>query len=577
VICRIHRNFQDMKISRILVFTALIMVCTAQRCKRGGSDLLSRMYERAYKSELPLTPKKDPVFTPLLGSWLVGSERMMVVKKVDDTNLQFSFLSNTLTGDDVVYNGFTTTISQKKYLNMLSYRDNYLFFKVFYTESSGLKLSMITNAIRTKVADGTIYDYLTKNPNLLDTGRVWYPITLIKFSENERDRYISSKYKQQITGIESYLVYEKKFPSDTDLDSLKNKALDHSLDEARTIEALMTLAKNYPQTENKAKHIAKEKCLNTIWCIDYVTFFPNDPAKDSIITVAFTNAKFTGDFEKLLSTFPNDKRCAELEFKIAMSEVKRTSGYYSTSDRESFETRFASRPNVINYFNTLRLMNNIKLDKSNFNSLSYTLSPSGIAKIEQLAQLIQLINADKKNINDLYLVMNCDSTYASEKSDLINFKMGVNRCITITKAIQKKCPDIKIHTIPYLTNTFNRSSKKSSGFFLSDEGLSREKRDFYDDCYRVQQTAVIPNAQKEVMNTEYVREDELEEYVLNALTVQIPLYLKQKPYIKVIPANFWDGAYKNSQPGFVEIKEKLQMKAAEKGMDAKKLQNFVIQ
>lgn len=566
-----------MKISKLLVYGVLILVCTAQRCKRGGSDILSRIYEKAYKSELPLTAKKDPVYTPLIGSWLVGNERMMVVSKVDETNLQFSFLSNSLMGDDVRYNGFTTTISQKKYLNMLSYRDNYMFFKVFYNENTGLKLSMITNAVRSKTGEGTVFDFLAKNPNALDTGSVWYPISLMNFSEKERNKYMNSKHKRQISGIESYLVFEKKYPADEDLDSLKNVALNYSLEQSKTIEELMTLSKEYPQTEKKAKFIAKKKCKTTLWCIDYVNYFPGDAAKDSIINVAFTSAQYTSDFEKLLIAFPSDPRASELEFKIALAEVKRTSNYYSDSDRENFEKRFVERPNVINYFNTLRLLNNIKLDKTNFYSLSYVLNESGNAKIDQFVQLIKMINAEKKNIKDVYFVLNSDSAYVSEKSDLINFKLGVNRCIAITKAINKKYPEIKIHAVPYLSKSYYGYSKKSSSFFLNDESISQEKRAFYDDCYKVQQTVVIPNAQKEIMNQEYVREEELEEYVLNWLSTQIPLFLKQQKYVKTIPPNFWDGAYKSTQPSFGDIKEKLLLKAAEKGMDGKKLQNFVIQ
>jgi hypothetical protein len=565
-----------MKISRALTFTAIILVCTAQRCKRGGSDLLSRMYERAYKSETPLSPKKDPIFAPLIGSWLVGAERMMVVKKLDQNNLEFAFLSNSLSGDDVIYSGFTTTISQKKYINMLSYRDNYLFFKVFYNENSGLKLSMITNTIREKIANGTIYDYLAKNPNLADTGKVWYPITLTKYSENDRNRYMSAKYKQQITGIESYLLYEKKFPDDSSLLSIKTKALDYSIKESDSVGQLLHYAKSYPEIEKKAYKIAIQNCNTTNWCLDYVKHFPTDPAKDSIISIAFLKASTSADYENLLKMFPNDSRTAEFEFKIALSSVSAKQNM-SSYDIEQFEKQYASRPNIINYFNTLKLANNIKLNKNDFVQLSYSLSASGKHKVNQLIELIKTLNTDRKNIKDVYLILNCDSLYASEKSNLINFKSGVNRCITIRKVFESKCIDVKLHCIPYLSNSFNKNSQKKASFFFTDEGLSREKRDFYADCYKVTQTSVIPNAQKELTNTEYIREEELEDYVIELTMLQIPLFLKQKPYIKTIPPNFWDGSFKKIQPSFEEIKDNILMRAAEKGMDGKKLQNFVIQ
>ena len=295
------------------------------------------------------------------------------------------------------------------------------------SDNTGLKLSMITNSIRIKIADASIYDYLAKNPNLIDTGSIWYPITLAKFSEDERNRFISNKYKQQIRGIESYLVYANKFPADKSLDSLKTNALDYSLNNSNSFGQLMEYAKLYPEIENKAKVIAKKKCTSTTWSLNYINYFPNDSAKDSIINIAFIKAKDDYDYEKLLHTFPSDARTGEFEFKIAVLAVTNKRDF-SSYDMDRLETRFASHPNILNYFNTLRLMNNIKLEKNNFYNLSYVLSESGKVKINQFVQLIQLINADKRLVKDVYLVLNCDSAYRSEKSDLINFKLGVKTC-----------------------------------------------------------------------------------------------------------------------------------------------------
>jgi hypothetical protein len=78
-------------------------------------------------------------------------------------------------------------------------------------------------------------------------------------------------------------------------------------------------------------------------------------------------------------------------------------------------------------------------------------------------------------------------------------------------------------------------------------------------------------------NTGYVQENELAECIAADLPRLINLYLKQQPYPKIIPPNFWYPEYEKTQPGFEKIKEKIMDAAAEKGFDVKKLQNFVIE
>lgn len=571
--------YRQMKIKHIIGLALIFIFCSAERCNRSN-DLLSRMYQRAHKSYSPLTTKKEPIYTPLVGSWLLGNERYLVIGKEDAQTYQFKFLSNQLDGNDIIYNGYITTIAGKKFLNMLGYESNYMFFKVGKDSEGSMSMLMISNDHDEKVRTaGGLFNYLQKNANLSDTSSLWYEISLEKLSNEELEKQLMEKFRYQVREVSDYELYAKRFPKDPTLPEMREKAIKYSIDASHSVKDMMYTADKYPEIKPYALIKAKKKCTNTDWCIEYVDYFPNDPAKDSIIEVAFREAETKNDYNDLLKAFPNHPKAAGLDFKIANEEYKRViSGYFNKYDEERMQRDYATRPDILNYFNTMRMMGNISMDEGSFVSKSYILTQKGMSTIDQFMQLVKLMNQKTKVVNDIYLVVESNYSFNLATEDLINFRLSANRCIAVKQFIQSRYGNtVNVHLIPNGKNKLaDPLIKEKAKFFIADNQVEKEKSKFYSACYDLKQTVIIPDASREMMNTEYVRDEELEFYLLGALANEIKLYKSKQEYSKVIPENHWDSKYEKIQPGFHEFKEKILATAIVGKIENKQIPLFVI-
>ena len=256
-----------MRNKHLLIFLSVFLFCTAERCNRGNSDLMTRLYQMAQTSREPLSQKKEQIFNPLLGGWLIGQEKYVIVKKKEDAKMEFTFLSDDLKESDIVYTGSITTINGNKYLNLLAYEGNYMYFKIDSHEQDNLDVRMITYHITNKLNGNTIYTYLQKN-KIEDTCMFFYKVAFEKMNANLILYKQKSLFKNQVYKIEDYEKFATKYPNDSSLIELKNKALDNSIKSAYSINSLIEISNKYPEIAKKAEDFAFKNCISTLWCID---------------------------------------------------------------------------------------------------------------------------------------------------------------------------------------------------------------------------------------------------------------------------------------------------------------------
>lgn len=567
-----------MELRKLLFYIALVQMCTAATCG-GGSDLLQNLYTEAFKSGLPLIKDPEKAHEPLVGSWMVEKDRMLIVTKRDEKCLFFRFLSPGLSGEDVTYKAYTNTVGNKPFISLLAYQEQFMYFKVEKDTTKNMKLMMVKNTIRKMNPTGTLVQFLQKPGT--DTMRIWRSVYLTNYSEVQKDKYIARYYGGQIKALETFDKFKAKFPDCTKLDSLHNVAIEYTLTYTHSIKKLMDYAAFYPEITVRAKKAALKKCYNTTNCLEYISYFPKDANRDSLVSAAFALCDDKEEnIEKLIVAFPNDERCNGFDFKLAQYEAnrKRSGRYYSPWDREAFEKRCAALPSIKPLYANLENINSINLSKNGFVWCGYGLSKQGQNQVDSLVKYVKAINSKSVNITDLYFVLNADTNTLSQNGQVIFFKVAVNRCIYLRTQLQEKLPGIAIHCIPYIEKSTHAEPWKHSGqFFTHARYVGDEKSRFAGTRSQMGISKIKIDEYGALRNTEFLEEAELIDMILEMLPEQINLYLKQQPYARVIPVNYWDEAYRNTQPDFQACKEKIMNKAAEKGFDVKKLQYFVME
>ena len=563
-----------MKRFRFPVIIALFIICCAGKCKSGGrNDYLSNLYSSAYKSYSPLKAVKDPLYAPLLGYWNLMDDRPLMVSKKDENTYEFKFLSPYLTAEDIIYEAQVNVISGMKYISMKGYNGNYMFFKMKPVDENAINFYMLNSEIRELLGEKSIVQFLQTHANLADTNAVFTKISLTRLTEQGAREMQMGKIRTGITTISEYELYLTRFPDDPGLPELKTKALDYSLTHATSVGELTDLAARYPESAEKAQRLAKEKCKTTVWCVDYSKAYPNDNAKDSILNIGFDKAKGEKDYKYLLKYFPTHQRAGKIILSLALEEsTKLKTGKTQTE----LEEEYADIPSVIVMVNTIRIFNNFQLSENSFIKNSYVLSASGKAELDRVAGIILGVNKENVIVSDLYVGLFNNFNYGGENPK-INFLQSANKCLSIRNYFESKgIKDLSVHVIPMGIPNNNSSLLNEEGHVSLDPLVAQDwKKEFYDKCYAIQQSDVIPDASRSSSLDHYIRIPELEEYILKEFAAQIPLYKNKQTYQRVIPPNYRNEEYKNSQPGFEEFNVRL-LQVAKKNKLKKKYIPFFI-
>lgn len=562
-----------MKTSRFSFVIAIFIICCAGKCKNGNNDYLTNLYNSAYKSYAPVKAVKEPLYTPLIGYWNLMDDRPLVVTKKDETTYEFKFLSPYLNSEDIIYEAQVNTVAGSKYISMQSYKGNYIFFKMKPVDEDAINFFMLRDNIMDLMGDKSLAQFITSNSHLSDTSHFYTKVSLSRLSEEGANEMQMRKIRTSVQSIYDYETYSAKFPADPALPELKKSALTYSLNHASSVGELVRLSNSYPESANDARRIAKEGCKRTEWCVDYINAFPTDNAKDSILNIAFDRADGEKDYKYLLKYFPAHQRSGKIILSLALEETENLKNDKSQSE---FEKEYEEIPAVIVMVNTIRIFNNFQLDDQSFITNSYLLSAKGKAELDKVASIIANVNKDNLVIGDLYVMLESNYDYGPEK-EKSNFLQSANKCLSISTYFESKgLKDVNIHVIPLGMAAANSSIAVEEGKISVDPSFASSwQNDFYSKCYAIKQSDVIPGADKSSGLSRYIRIPEIENYILQQLAAQIPLYKNKQAYQRVIPPNYWNAEYKATQPGYEEF-HALVLQTAKKNKLKKKYIPFFV-
>lgn len=563
------------KLTTLAGLAALFILLASGRCKNSNNDLLVKLYNRSYTSMTPLKTTREPVYKPLIGYWNLLDDRALIVTEKDPNTYEFRFLSPYLSKEDVVYPGYITTIGKNRYLNMQGYKEQFMFFKVGkMTEDNMLPFDMITSEVEARFKGGNLYQYLASHPNVPDTSRIWMTIALGKLTEQEAYAMQRERLKKQVSDLGDYDTYATKFPGDTALPRLKNKAIDYSVRSASSVEEILSIREKYPEASALIAKTARKKCTEPIWCVDYVMAFPNDPAKDSILQVAFSKADSKKEYYHLIKNVPAHPEAGRMVFLLA-SEVYKD--MQEGDDTKRYEEKYADAPAVMTLVNTMRLFDSAEMNESAFLKNSHQLTAQGREDLDRFIQLANSMNKDTRTVNDLYVLvaMSDDFQGNSAKS---NFLQSANKALAMKKYLEAQSNGkITIHCIPVGSETVFGTNKDRIRLTLHAETANGWKELFYKQCFATGQTDIVPDGKKEPVQTAYVRVTEVENKIIRDFEKQIASYKNKQAFERVIPPNYWNAATKTEQPGFDEFQLRLKATAKANKLKSKRIPLFVLQ
>lgn len=563
-----------MKRSLYLWVIALFFICSAQTCQKGGNDLLANLYGKAYTSKLPLKATAEPVYPAILGAWdLMGDRPLVISKKAADT-YEFKFMSPYLSSDDIVYDAQVNTIGGVKYISMKGYNDDYMFFRFKDVNKEGMTMLMLTSGVAPELNEKSLTQYLAAHPSAPDTSLVWYNIPLRRLTEDQAIEMQQKKLSASVYSIDDYETYASRFPTAPGLVEMKKKTMAYSIENASSMEYLTNLSRKYPEAADQIKAGAKKHCKNTGWCIDYLKSYPNDPAKDSVLNLAFDRADSHDDYVKLLENYPAHAKAGRITLSMALEESRNLK---DDKDQERLEQKYAQLPSVIQLVNTIRIFNNFQLGETSFQKNSYLLTQKGKDDLDKVASIITGLNKNTQMISDVYVSVSTSYDYGlgSEKA---NFLQSANKALIIKRYLESKgVAGLNVHCIPLgQANSGMTLANENTRFTLDDKLAAEWKTKFFSTCYAIQQSDVIPDVNRELSMSNIVRVPEIEDYILHQFEKQAALYKSKQAYERVIPSNYFLADGKTTQPGFEEFNARLLVAAKASKVKKKNIPLFVV-
>ena len=548
---------------RFCLLLALIVVTGAGRCRggKGNNDLLVRLYSRAYVQPQPLRQPAEPIYEPLLGDWNLMNDRPLRITRKDARTYEMRFLSPYLSENDVVYEAHITTLGGVRYLNMKSYMDNFMFFRVPVIQSPEAELYMLTERVAAYKGETALATYLQSRARGIDTASFWETLVIRRMTAAGADSMQRELHRNRVSSISSYEQFAARYPTDAGLVTLKREVARREISEATTLNELVAVADFEAAFADTIHILARRRCTTTNWCIDYLSYYKNAPDKAAITDTAFILQQTTEEGLRLLEVFPGHPQAPAAAFRIADAALPAQPDPDAVT---GFEKKYVTHPAVVNAGRNLALIEWLALDQSCFIPCSHLLTASGRQQLDKLLACIAPAPGALPQSKDLYAVLYApDSLPGSTQFTALH--LSANRCKAVNDYLSGKMPaGMKLHFIPGAATGQSNYAR----FTIRSSVAEPWRTQFFQQSFRATQALAVPNAEKEYVPAKLIRLPEVEQLVLQQFAAEATRYRNKQPYRKVIPPNYWNPIYATQQPGFAEFQ--VQLKAAAKKAKVKK-------
>jgi hypothetical protein len=548
---------------RLCVLLALMVITGAGRCRggRGNNDLLVRLYTRAYVLPQPLRQPAEPIYEPLLGNWNLMNDRPLRISRIDARTYEMRFISPYLSERDVVYEAHITTLGGVRYLNMKSYMDNYMFFRVPAIQSPEAELYMLTESVSEYKGETPLASYLQSHARNIDTASFWETLVIRRITASAADSMQRELHRSQVNSLSNYARFADRYPADAGLAKLKREVAQKEIAEAATFKDLVAVADFDAAFADTVRILARHRCTTTNWCIDYLNYYKNAPDQAAIADTAFLLQKTPEEGLRLLEVFPQHPKAPAAAFRIADAVLPAQPDPDAVTE---FEKKYAPHPAVVNAGRNLALIEWLALDQSCFIPYSHLLTPSGRQQLDKLLACITPAPGTLPQSNHLFAVLYApDSLPGSTQFTALH--LSANRCKAVNDYLSGKMPaGIKLHFVPGAATGQSNYAR----FTIRSSVAEPWRTQFFGQSFRATQALAVPNAEKEYVPAKLIRQPEVEQLILQQFTAEAARYRSKQPYNKVIPPNYWKPAYASEQPGFAEFQ--VQLKAAAKKAKVKK-------
>lgn len=209
----------------------------------------------------PLSGESTPVNKDLLGAYIYKKEFPVIVSKVNTNTYSFTFLTTSLSTEDVVFEAHPTRIQSIEYLNIHLY-NSFAFMKVSDIDGNNLRIGLISRQIYHELKNKDLKTWLKANPKTEEITVKWEDYV----NEEGTDSYQQSVYQyfslQKITQERAYEIQKKA------LEDAKR----HRFTGCTSITEYIDLKERYPEEDELLKLAATNLYTQIGTKEDYLQF-----------------------------------------------------------------------------------------------------------------------------------------------------------------------------------------------------------------------------------------------------------------------------------------------------------------
>ncbi len=524
-----------------MLLIPIVMMMTG--CK-NNYGILYTIFNVSYKNWKPLDNKKEAINEKIIGEYLVANERALQIEKKDSLTYSIRFLPLYLKEGVKELEGFITTLNNKQYLNVFTDDVSYLFFRLD-EKGDSTEFNLLTNQAERYAEGADLAEWLRKGGVFPDTSHALFNLPLRKTASGEAVEFCKSKLRPQVTDLSTFRLYNQIFPQDEKTEELRAKGIEGSVTRTSSVVKLYKLGQDYPYAAARAKQRAREVCYTTQNCVDYLTLYPDDTSRDTLIELAFQDAMSESDYRLLIKKFPANERVIKVMTSLYFIERKRCK---SDNDVRALNAKYKSDTLFSNVIDAVQIFDRIPFNEIKFNRSSYVLTKDSKELLNKILFSISEINKERVLVKDIFVTVNSDLVpphYAN--ADHINFRSSVNRTLTIKKYITAAgIKNVNFHFIPGGTAS-NRDSVSDGVVTITlDEKLGEEYKSRFLKLCLSKKGISYADANRELVTSTYIREEDLENYCLEVILEN--LKENEHAQVKIIPANFLLTEFKNDLP-----------------------------
>jgi hypothetical protein len=533
---RSHRLFILFFISGLVFFS----------CKTEYG-ILYKIFNYSFKSYTPLNNRSNFIDSNLIGSYILDKEVALIIEHADTSSYSVTILPSYLTDQKKTLSAFVSEFKGNKYLSLRSPDYHYLIFKLEY-RSDTMLLSELTSKVNKLFNERTTVDIIQKGGQLPDS--VFLKIPIKKVGNATAIEFAKNQLQPQVRDIQSYYKYAAIFPSDTLLNKIRETAIKKMLASYSSVEKLKQLTAKYPELSPDVKIRSKQLCYSTKNCIDFIKFYPNELNQDSLIDKAFEFASGHDDYSLLINEFPNNSKSAKMFLNLYFSSKSKKN--YNRVKNELVE-KYAANKTFMAVTEAIKIIDRIPDDILKFNLHSYSITKGGHEMLERICFTLQDLNKDRNVLNDIYVLVQCrEFSEEISKKEIINFRMAVNRAISLRKLISEyKFNGLNIHFIPVSKAIYESDSSSSFVRFTLDPfEADRFSKRFVKQCFQFR-GIIIPSVKGEFITGDYIEEPELENFCYENLKRKLDQ--NPKAEIKILPCHFVDEISSNGNQDYQRV------------------------